>query len=135
MMNTAVSSTIETDASIYSVTVTTDATVSTQINIAAQSPEQANQKALELVKTCGAIWALDEDSIHQKDAYLPDPESTEPLNVSSSNQSSPQQGSTRQFLSSSTLSIPKAIKLTPTKSICARPQCLTSLITQLSLPL
>ncbi|MGX1201127.1 hypothetical protein [Marinobacter sp. MBR-105] len=92
MMNTAVSSTIETDASIYSVTVTTDATVSTQINIAAQSPEQANQKALELVKTCGAIWALDEGSIHPKDAYLPDPESTEPLNVSSQQ---PEQSATR----------------------------------------
>lgn len=68
---------LETNTTIFQVIVTTEATVSATMNIVASSPEEANRLALENAKS--AVWTLDEDSIHCREAYLPDEDSTEPL--------------------------------------------------------
>lgn len=58
----------------YQVPVSTLANVTAHITVVAESAEQANQKALDHVVRRGAPAELDEDSIHWKEAYLPDPD-------------------------------------------------------------
>ncbi|EAZ97474.1 hypothetical protein [Marinobacter sp. ELB17] len=77
-MSTPTTLTNETDATgIYQVTVTTTATVSTIVNIMADSSDDANERGMLHVQEHGVEWALDECSMHPRDAYLPDPDSTE----------------------------------------------------------
>ena len=57
----------------YEVPVTTDASVTAVVVVVADSIEQASDKALAHVRANAAVFALDEDSIHCNEAYLPDP--------------------------------------------------------------
>lgn len=59
--------------SLFEVPVTTAATVTALVTVEADSVEQANSKALAHVRSHGAPFALDDDSIHWNEAYLPDP--------------------------------------------------------------
>lgn len=89
MSITTEQATLEQSSTIFQVVVCTDATVSTTVNVAASSPDIANEYAIQQVKNYGAVWSLDDDSIHHAEAYLPDESSTEPLSLTEDSKPSP----------------------------------------------
>ena len=60
----------------YTITVTAPATVSTQIEVIAQSADRANELALSRARHPDARWELD-DADYTSDLYLPDPDAAE----------------------------------------------------------
>lgn len=62
---------------LFEVPVTTAATVTAFLVVAANNEDEAGQKALGHVRSHGSCCVLDDDSIHWNEAYLPDPDAIE----------------------------------------------------------
>lgn len=64
-------------SALFEVPVTTAATVTAFVVVAASNEDEAGEKALDHVRFHGAACVLDDDSIHFNEAYLPDPDAIE----------------------------------------------------------
>lgn len=66
----------------WKVMLTREASESTEVEVDADTQEQANEKALEVAGKHGEnldTWELDEGNLHE--VYLPDPDSTEEVDT------------------------------------------------------